>query len=108
MTVRDRWKKRPAVLKYFAFRDEVKLRKIMVPEASYWIVFIIQMPASWSVKKKLEMDGKPHQQTPDKDNLEKGLLDAIYGEDCAVWHGGCEKRWGRTGKIIVRTGIEIS
>lgn len=48
------------------------------------------------------MDGKPHQQTPDKDNLEKALLDAVYDNDCRVWDGRVSKIWGREGKIIVK------
>lgn len=107
MTQRDRWKKRPSVLKYFAFRDEVKLRGVFVPESDSWIAFVIPMPSSWSEKKKLDMDGKPHQQSPDVDNMIKALLDAIYEDDCAVWQIGCEKRWGRTGKIVVKVGLNL-
>ncbi|AWF39599.1 crossover junction endodeoxyribonuclease RusA superfamily protein [Proteus mirabilis] len=35
MTQADKWKKRPPVLKYFAFKDEVKLNKITLPESHY-------------------------------------------------------------------------
>ena len=30
------------------------------------------------------MDGEPHQQTPDIDNLEKGILDALFADDKKV------------------------
>lgn len=62
MTQADKWKKRPPVLKYFAFKDEVKLNKITLPESHYHIIFILPMPKSWSKTKRSEMNGKPHQQ----------------------------------------------
>lgn len=48
------------------------------------------------------MDGKPHQQKPDKDNLEKALLDAIFDDDSRIWDGRVSKVWGATGMIRVR------
>ena len=45
------------------------------------------------------MRGSPHQQKPDKDNLEKGLLDAVLDEDCRVWDSRITKIWGDQGKI---------
>lgn len=48
------------------------------------------------------MNGKPHQQKPDKDNLEKALLDAIFEDDCRIWDGRVSKVWGETGKIIIK------
>lgn len=103
MTQRDRWHKRPATEAYWAFKDEVRIRRVHVPESGAHIIFVLPMPGSWSKKKRAEMDGRPHQQRPDKDNLEKGLLDAIYDEDCQVWDSRVTKVWGRTGQIIVRT-----
>lgn len=107
MTQADRWRKRPPVLRYFAFKDEVKLKKIDLPESHYRVTFIIPMPKSWSKKKRSEMDGTPHQQKPDKDNLEKALLDAIFDDDSRVWDGRVTKRWGEEGKIIVDTLPEV-
>ena len=59
------------------------------------------MPASWSEKKKKEMDGKPHQQKPDIDNLEKAFLDALCKDDSYVYAHAGEKYWGREGAITV-------
>ena len=98
----DKWKKRPPVLKYFAFKDEVKLNKITLPESHYHITFILPMPKSWSKTKRSEMNGKPHQQKPDKDNLEKALLDAIFDDDSRVWDGRVTKVWGKRGQIIIQ------
>lgn len=102
MTRSDKWKQRPEVLRYRAFKDEVRLNKVSLPERGYHITFVIPMPKSWSKKKKAEMNGKPHQQKPDKDNLEKALLDAIFEDDCRIWDGRVSKVWGETGKIIIK------
>lgn len=101
MTQRDKWAKRKPVVTYRAFKDEIRLRKVSLPEYGYHVTFVIPMPKSWSKKKKTEMNGKPHQQRPDKDNLEKALLDAVFDEDSRVWDGRVTKVWGRKGLIIV-------
>ena len=46
--------------------------------------------------------GKPHQQRPDKDNLEKAILDAIFKQDSHIWDGRTSKIWGNTGSIIIK------
>lgn len=102
MTRSDKWKNRSCVQRYYAFKDEVRLRKVTLPECCYHIIFVMPMPQSWSKKKKAEMSGKPHQQKPDKDNLEKALLDAIFEDDCRIWDGRVSKVWGETGKIIIK------
>ena len=107
MTQRDRWSKREPVLNYLAFKDECKLKGVTIPECNYHVIFVIPMPKSWSNKKRGEMKGKPHQQRPDKDNLEKGLLDAVLKEDCRVWDGRATKIWGETGQIIINE-IEVT
>ncbi len=86
MTQRDQWKERPAVNRYFAFRDHIKYLARMkglqgIPGAIESITFFVSMPSSWSIKKQAEMNGKPHQQVPDLDNYLKGILDALCFED---------------------------
>lgn len=101
-TQSDRWNKRPRVLRYRAFADECRARKVVVPECGAHITFVLPMPASWSNKKRDTMDGQPHQVKPDKDNLEKALLDAIYGDDSVVWDSRVTKIWGESGAIIIK------
>lgn len=101
MTRADKWKQRPAVMKYRAYKDEIRLRGVSVPEASAHITFVIPMPASWSKKKRQNMNGMPHQQRPDIDNLHKGLLDALFTEDCQVWDHWITKVWGEQGAILI-------
>lgn len=101
MTRSDKWKNRGCVLRYREFKDQVKSNGIEVPESGYHITFVLPMPKSWSKKKQEEMNGQPHQQKPDKDNLEKALLDAVFTDDCRIWDGRVSKIWGETGKIII-------
>jgi len=45
---------------------------------NYRLEFIIEMPKSWSKKKKKEMEWQPHRQTPDIDNLFKAFTDTVF------------------------------
>ena len=74
MTRADKWKKRPEVLRYRAFCDEVRLQGVDLPESGSHVTFILPMPASWSKKKRAELNGKPHQAKPDFDNMMKALI----------------------------------
>lgn len=101
MTQRDRWAKRPAVVRYYAFCDS--LRELVKDEVPPVLVlrFNITMPKSWSNKKRLEMVGKPHQQRPDIDNLIKAYMDALCEDDSYVWSVKAQKQWSEQGSIEV-------
>lgn len=98
MTRRDTWKKRPCVVRYFAFRDELRSKILVMPDPPI-LIFTIRMPDSWSEKKKRAMDGSPHLVKPDVDNLQKAVMDAMFSSDSHLWSVWSLKRWGRTGSI---------
>ena len=100
MTRRDRWAKRPCVLRYWAFRDEVRLRGVTLPERGR-IVFVLPMPASWPSASRADMNGKPHTAKPDIDNLIKALLDSLFTSDAHIHTVQAEKRWGESGEIRI-------
>ena len=102
MTQRDKWAKRPAVVRYHAFCDGLRLLwgSRVVPDSLH-LVFVIEMPKSWSEKKKLMMEGQPHQQRPDIDNYIKAFLDALCEDDSYVYAVRAEKYWGREASISV-------
>lgn len=103
MTKADRWKKRPCVLRYFAFRDECKLKNVTFDNGQS-ITFVVPFPKSYSKKKKQSLDGQPHTLKPDIDNLTKALFDALYDDDAHIWHiAGLKKIWGYEGKIIIKS-----
>lgn len=102
MTRADAWKKRPCVLRYRAFRDEVRFKIKSLPPSPV-VIFTIAMPESWSAKKKGEMFGYAHTSKPDIDNLCKALLDAMFDDDSHVWNLWAVKRWGFVGSIEIVT-----
>lgn len=102
MTRADKWKKRPEVMRYRAFCDEVRLRGVALPESDAHVTFVLPMPASWSKKKRQQYNGQPHQAKPDCDNMLKALMDALYEDDAHIWHCRITKVWGEIGQIIIR------
>lgn len=106
-TQSDRWKKRPVVMRYRAFCDDLRARNCTFPESGSHVVFHMPMPASWSKKKRSEMLGQPHQQKPDVDNLAKALLDAVLDDDSGVWDMRTTKRWSEIGYIEIRILAEL-
>ncbi len=98
----DKWKTRPAVMRYRAFCDEVRLRKVYLPESGAHITFVMPMPLSWSKKKREQLNGKPHQSKPDCDNMLEALMDALFDDHSSVWDCRITKLWGEKGQIIIR------
>lgn len=104
MTQSDRWKVRPATSKYWAFKDEVAYHVTSLalsPADEIMAHFYIEMPKSWSAKKRAQYDQKPHQQKPDIDNYLKALLDAMYVDDSTVWKIESAKYWAIKPRIDI-------
>lgn len=103
MTQRDKWQKRPCVIRYRDFCDEVRnqMKGQEFPQEGAYVIFYLPMPKSWSKKKKREMQLKPHQQKPDVDNLCKALLDALYGDDSHIYDIRISKYWALAGAINI-------
>ncbi len=101
MTRSDRWKKRPCVVRYHEFKDQVRASNIQLSESGLSIIFEIKMPKSWSKKQKEKMNGMAHKQKPDLDNLLKALFDAVYEEDSHIWNYEASKVWAYEGGITV-------
>lgn len=94
MTQRDRWAKRPAVVRYYAYCD---LLRVLLPDyqpsEKLVLEFGVPMPKSWSAKKRSLMEGKPHRQRPDIDNLAKAIMDALCEDDSYIYSLKAEKYW---------------
>jgi len=104
MTRKDVYNPKPIVLTYWAYKKHAQLIRIKVPEHGAHVVFKLRMPKSWSKKKKRAFEGQPHQQTPDIDNLTKGLLDAVFDDDSKVWDIRATKLWAYEGAIEITEG----
>ena len=115
MTKSDRWKtnpnhhderkrQRPAVTRYFEFKNKVvsECNKVGFElKNNLDVVFFLPMPESWSLKKKEKMNGMPHKSRPDIDNIVKGFMDALKEQDGDVWIIKAEKRYAHKGSILI-------
>ena len=105
MTQRDRWSKRPCVLRYWEYADKLREEASFFkysPEDELSVHFYIPMPKSWSKKKKKTYNNQPHQQKPDLDNLIKAFQDILCKEDQFIHtYKDCKKIWSYTGAILV-------
>ena len=100
-TQADKWQKRPAVLRYRAFADECRLKKVVVPPTGAWVLFSMPVPKRIAEADKQARLGQPHRQRPDIDNLLKALLDALYHDDSGVSDIRATKVWAENGSITV-------
>lgn len=102
MTQSDKWKKRACVMRYRDFKDQCRCFHVKLPEDGARVIFHIQMPKSWSEKKKGSMAGRWHKSRPDLSNLLKALEDAIFTDDSKISsYGYLCKRWARRGAIEI-------
>jgi Holliday junction resolvase RusA-like endonuclease len=112
MTRRDQWLKppRPAVARYNAFKDHVRLcmsyhprERLVLPSSGAHVTFHMPMPKRWPKTKRIAYAGRHHRQTPDLDNLLKALLDAVYPHnDSMVCDIRVTKVWAEDGGIEIR------
>lgn len=104
MTKQDKWKKRAATTAYWSFKDSLSA---LCADAGYrlenrlYAVFYIEMPQSWSEKKKKLMDGTKHEARPDADNFLKGIMDCLRPDGDSMVTPACgHKVWCREPKIV--------
>lgn len=105
MTIGDKYKKRPTVMKYWIFKAKIKTiadtEKFKIPQSNFHMIFTIEMPQSWAKSKKELMLNRPHTQRPDIDNLNKAVFDCLCEDDSYIWDVRCTKIWGHKGKIEI-------
>lgn len=96
MTRRDKWAKRPCVLRYREFADNLRACfdgvDLAGVHALSWTAYF-PLPASWSRKRRSALAGQGHQSKPDRDNVDKAILDALFDEDSGISHGTLTKLW---------------
>lgn len=104
MTRADTWKKRPCVMRYWAYKDQLRIllkENDIVIKDNICIEFHVAMPKSWSKKRKDKVNGMYHQKRPDVDNLLKGFMDAIFEEDCHIHTVYAKKYWSIEPSITI-------
>lgn len=107
MVKSDTWRKRKCVVNYWNYKDnlviEAKKAGYELGDVFDGVTFILPMAKSWSKKKKAEMDGQPHQQKPDLDNLCKAMWDCLSAEDSNIHTiHNVRKVWGHKGQIQIK------
>jgi Holliday junction resolvase RusA-like endonuclease len=95
MTQRDKWQKRPCVLRYREYCDRIRAEagKIAENPLAIHIKAFLPMAASWSKKKKAASLGQRQRLKPDWDNIGKAICDALLDEDSCIAVGITEKFW---------------
>ena len=96
----------PEMQAYYAYKGMVGAlavsKRFVLPDR-FHVTFVLPMPPSWSKGKQSLMNGRPHQQKPDADNLLKALCDSLKTEDKTIWEVSVRKLWGRKGIITIET-----
>lgn len=105
MTQSDKWNKRPCVVAYRSVKDAIRDKAPELPPADSvislsWTAYFVP-PMSWSVKKRAAAIGTRHQSKPDRDNIDKTILDALYDDDHKIASGTICKRWDVTARIDI-------
>jgi Holliday junction resolvase RusA-like endonuclease len=108
MTRGDRWKKRPCVLRYWAWADLARMcaKAAGCPTDSKQIASLSWVAYFAPPESKQDRLGKLHQQKPDRDNVDKALLDALFTDDSGIAKGTLEKRWAKVSRLEVT--VEVS
>jgi Holliday junction resolvase RusA-like endonuclease len=101
MTQRDKWQKRPCVLAYREHCDHIReVTPPLLATVDCYALDIyahIEVPPSWSDKKKARFIGQPCRSKPDADNIIKSVADAMFEDDSGIWDERCRKYWCANG-----------
>lgn len=114
---RDFFRRRQCMIDYHAFCEHLRWIARPILDANSverldWTAYF-EPPPSWSEKKRASMLGKQHRQVPDRDNIDKAILDALWprskkiftggkGDDSAIAVGAVEKFWGEESYLEIR------
>lgn len=102
-TQRDKWAKRPCVLRYRAWADGARAALLLaggVPRdpVAVHIEAMFEPPKSLSGTQRYNLAGQPHRVKPDADNVLKAAVDALIQNDQRIATASVSKRWVRTGE----------
>lgn len=104
-TQRDKWQKRPCVVRYREWADRAReVLKTRVGSSRLKTARVLHvsayfpMPKSWPPAKRAEMRGTPHRQKPDGDNTLKAVADALVVKDETIYRKEVYKEWAIEGQ----------
>jgi len=112
MTRRDKWRLRPCVARYREFADRVRKAvgpRIIEPTKVLRLDWLATFtpPKRWSKKDREAAIGTIHRQRPDRDNLDKAVLDCLFSRgDEAIGYGTICKRWAWVAELVITISLE--
>lgn len=78
-------------------------RAVITGAVTLRITFVMPLPNGVGKKKLAELKGAPHLKRPDKDNLEKMVMDCMNGivleDDSQIWRSEVQKVYGSPARI---------
>lgn len=106
MTQRDKWAKRPNVMRYRQLADVIRAavpKSMLVGVIGMDVDAYFPMPKSWPKARQQQFAGKLHQTVPDYDNVAKAAGDILFEDDRALAFGRTTKYWddGRGPRILL-------
>ena len=111
MTRRDKWKQRSNVMRYRDWADHARAVLPKLPSVDQvddlsWTAYF-EPPASWSKKERLAAIEMPHRSKPDRDNIDKAILDVLFPKaDSAIYRGTIEKLWDWEARIEIAITVK--
>jgi len=91
------YKRKMQLEKYNKYKEEIRLEaarnNFEMPTDSVWIKFYFPVPASWSDKKKRQMNFEPKKSMPDLSNIIKAMEDSLMKQDNIIWDYRVSKYW---------------
>ena len=104
MTQRDKWAPREVVLAYYSYCDQ--LRAAFNRAAKFHRAEKLTLTVVFKAEGK-EHWGKPHNRTPDLDNIIKGVMDALLIRDETVQRILATKEYGPEDLMVIELeGVE--
>lgn len=105
MTRRDKWKQRPSVMAYRKWCDALRYYCGGIPKDPFYLEWVayFPIPKSYSKKKSIALMNQYHRVKPDRDNIDKAVMDALFKKDQIIAVGAQEKRWddGHGPRIVI-------
>lgn len=96
MTQRDKWSKRPCVMRYRAWADKARESAgLLMPDKPYSIrcICYLEIPKSYGKQNREAMRGQMHRLRGDVDNFLKAAMDALLEQDGVIAITHAEKYW---------------
>lgn len=94
-TQSDKWRERPCVMRYRTWADHARKccpDRPATPGRIHVIAYF-GFPKSYSTKEREALQGMPHRQKPDSDNVCKSVVDALVSRDECIYEMRINKYW---------------